>query len=79
MGNRDACLNGYAALPLVAGLIEQGMAQGAGMAFPLAGGVSSIPVAIAVWALARPPVFAAYLVYAFIGASVLGLSFGFMV
>ena len=49
-----AYLNGYAALPLVAGLIEQGMAPGAGMAFLLAGGVSSIPAAIAVWALARP-------------------------
>jgi len=52
-----AYLNGYAALPLVAGLIEQGMAPGAGMAFLLAGGVSSIPAAIAVWALARPQVF----------------------
>ena len=44
-----AYLNGYAALPLVGGLIEQGMAPGAGMAFLLAGGVSSIPAAIAVW------------------------------
>jgi uncharacterized protein len=68
-----AYLNGYAALPLVGGLIEQGMAPGAGMAFMLAGGVSSIPAAIAVWALARPPVFAAYLGFAFIGSSALGL------
>ncbi len=59
-----AYLNGYAALPLVAGLIEQGMAPGAGMAFLLAGGVSSIPAAIAVWALARPQVFLAYLGFA---------------
>ena len=35
-----AYLNGYAALPLVGGLIEQGMAPGAGMAFLLAGGVT---------------------------------------
>ncbi|HJM07032.1 MAG TPA: permease [SAR324 cluster bacterium] len=74
-----AYLNGYAALPLVAGLIEQGMAPGAGMAFLLAGGVSCIPAAIAVWALARPPVFAAYLGFAFIGACVLGLSFGYII
>ena len=70
-----AYLNGYAALPLVDGLIQQGMAPGAGMAFLLAGGVSSIPAAIAVWALARPPVFLAYLAFAFIGAFSLGLGF----
>jgi len=68
-----AYLNGYAALPLVGGLIEQGMAPGAGMAFLLAGGVSSIPAAIAVWALAKPPVFAAYLGFAVVGAFVMGL------
>jgi hypothetical protein len=70
-----AYLNGYAALPLVGGLIEQGMAPGAGMAFLLAGGVSSIPAAIAVWALAKPPVFAAYLGFAVVGAFTLGLGF----
>lgn len=71
-----AYLNGYAALPLVAGLIDQGMAPGAGMAFLLAGGVSSIPAAIAVWALARPPVFFAYLAFAFVGAFTLGIGYG---
>ena len=70
-----AYLNGYAALPLVAGLIGQGMAPGAGMAFLLAGGVSSIPAAIAVWALAKPPVFAAYIGFAVVGAFVMGLGF----
>ena len=73
-----AYLNGYAALPLVGGLIEQGMAPGAGMAFLLAGGVSSIPAAIAVWALARPPVFAAYLGFAFIGSFTLGMTYAFI-
>lgn len=71
-----AYLNGYAALPLVSGLIDQGMAPGAGMAFLLAGGVSSIPAAIAVWALAKPPVFGAYLGFAIVGAFTLGLGFG---
>jgi len=73
-----AYLNGYAALPLVAGLVSQGMAPGAGMAFLLAGGVSSIPAAIAVWALAKPPVFAAYLGFAVVGAFVMGLGFGLL-
>ena len=71
-----AYLNGYAALPLVGGLIEQGMAPGAGMAFLLAGGVTSIPAAIAVYALARPPVFLAYLAFAFLGSLAAGLIFG---
>jgi len=70
-----AYLNGYAALPLVSGLIEQGMAPGAGMAFMVAGGVSSIPAAVAVWALARPPVFALYLLFAFAGSMAAGLLF----
>ena len=74
-----AYLNGYAALPLVGGLIEQGMAPGAGMAFLLAGGVSSIPAAVTVWALARPPVFAAYLLFAFAGAFSLGSLYSFIV
>lgn len=63
-----AYLNGYAALPLVSGLMETGMSAGAGMAFLLAGGITSIPAAIAVWALARPPVFALYMGSAVVGA-----------
>jgi hypothetical protein len=69
-----AYLNGYAALPLVQGLIEQGMDPGAGMAFLVAGGVTSIPAAIAVWALARPPVFFAYLGFSVVGAAMAGLA-----
>ncbi len=73
-----AYLNGYAALPLVGGLIEQGMAPAAGMAFLLAGGVTSIPAAIAVYALAPPPVFIASLAFALLGALAAGLLFGFV-
>jgi len=70
-----AYLNGYAALPLVGGLIGQGMAPGAGMAFLVAGGVTSIPAAMAVWALARPPVFALYIALSLSGAFAAGLLF----
>ena len=70
-----AYLNGYAALPLVGGLIEQGMAPGAGMAFLVAGGVTSIPAAMAVWALARPKVFALYIGLSVTGAFASGLLF----
>lgn len=71
-----AYLNGYAALPLVGGLIDQGMAPGAGMAFLLAGGVTCVPAAIAVWALTRPPVFAAYVGFAIVSAITMGVVFG---
>jgi len=70
-----AYLNGYAALPLMSGLVEAGMDPGAAMAFLIAGGVSSIPAAIAVFALVRLPVFGAYLLLAFIGAVISGLLF----
>ncbi|MBO9406293.1 permease [Shimia sp. R9_1] len=67
-----AYLNGYAAVPLVAGLVEQGMSNGAAMSFVIAGGVSCIPAAIAVWALVKPRVFAAYFGYAMLGALIAG-------
>jgi uncharacterized membrane protein YraQ (UPF0718 family) len=71
-----AYLNGYAALPLVGGLIDQGMTAGAAMAFLVAGGVTSLPAAIAVYALARPRVFAAYLGFALIGSIASGFAYG---
>jgi len=71
-----AYLNGYAAPPLVAGLIEQGMSNGAAMAFMLAGAVSSVPAMAAVFALVRPPVFAMYLGLGIGGAILAGLAFG---
>jgi uncharacterized membrane protein YraQ (UPF0718 family) len=72
-----AYLNGYAALPLVSGLISQGMLPGAGMAFLVAGGVTSIPAAIAVFALVKRPVFALYVSFALIGSFASGLFYQF--
>ena len=68
-----AYLNGYAAVPLVSTLLDQGMSPGAAMSFVIAGGVSSIPAAIAVWALVKPRVFGAYLGFALIGAVLAGI------
>jgi uncharacterized protein len=68
-------LNGNATLPLVAGLMDKGMAPGAAMAFLIGGGVTSIPAALAVWAVARRQVFAAYLVFATLGAFLSGVAF----
>lgn len=70
-----AYLNGYAALPLMSGLVDSGMDPGAAMAFLIAGGVSSFPAAIAVFALVRLPVFLSYLLLAFTGAVLSGFLF----
>ncbi|NNE89079.1 MAG: permease [Silicimonas sp.] len=71
-----AYLNGYAAVPLVDALLAQGMAPGAAMSFVLAGGVSCIPAAVAVWALVKPRVFVAYLGIAMVGSLIAGLIWG---
>lgn len=68
-----AYLNGYAAVPLVDALLQSGMANGAAMSFMVAGGVSSIPAAIAVWALVKPRVFASYMGFAITGATLTGI------
>ncbi len=70
-----AYLNGFAAIPLMEGLIDLGMAKGAAMAFMVAGGVTSIPAAVGVFALVRRPVFAWYGVLALIGSLVAGFMY----
>ncbi|MCB1517531.1 MAG: permease [Hyphomicrobiaceae bacterium] len=70
-----AYLNGFAALPLVSGLLDQGMSPGAAISFMVAGGVTCIPAAIAVYALVKKQVFAAYLVFALGGSLLAGLIF----
>lgn len=68
-----AYLNGYAAVPLMDALLDQGMSNGAAMSFVIAGGISSIPAAIAVWALVKPRVFYAYIAIAMTGAVIAGM------
>ncbi|MEM9435856.1 MAG: permease [Pseudomonadota bacterium] len=69
-----AYMNGYAAVPLVGELMNQGMAPGAAMAFIVAGGVSSIPAAVAVWALVKQRVFVAYILLGLTGAMLAGFA-----
>jgi uncharacterized membrane protein YraQ (UPF0718 family) len=45
------------------------------MAFLVGGGVTSIPAALAVWAIARRAVFAVYLALATVGAMLSGIVF----
>ena len=70
-----AYLNGYAAIPTVSGLIDLGMAPAAGLGFMLAGGVTSIPAAMAVYPLVRLKVFALYLAAGWIGALLAAYAF----
>lgn len=74
-----AYLNSYAAPPLVAGLMDQGMSAGAAMAFMIAGGVSSIPAMTAVFALVKRRVFATYVLLGFLGAVISGVLYGLAV
>ncbi|MEJ8559973.1 permease [Yoonia sp. GPGPB17] len=71
-----AYLNSYVAPPLLAGLIEQGMSNGAAMAFMISGAVSSIPAMAAVWSLVKARVFAAYIGLGVSGAVLAGIAFG---
>jgi uncharacterized membrane protein YraQ (UPF0718 family) len=70
-----AYLNSYAAPPLVAGLMEQGMSIGSAMAFMVAGAISSIPAMTAVWSLVNKRVFAAYMGFGFSGAVLFSIFF----
>ncbi len=72
-------LDGYAALPLVRGLIDRGMAEGAAMAFLIAGGITSAWTAIPVFALVRLPVFLAYIVMAVAGSILAGWAYAMAV
>ena len=68
-----AYLNGYAAIPTVAALIDLGMAQGAALAFMVGGAVTSIPAAMAVFAIAKRPVFLWYLLMGLSGSLAAGV------
>lgn len=71
-----AYMNGYAAIPTVSGLIELGMSPAAGMGFMLGGGITSIPAAMAVFAIVKRPVFLTYLALGLSGALVSAYLFG---
>jgi hypothetical protein len=65
-------LNNVSALPIVSGLLTQGMQPGAAVAFLIAGPVTTVPAMSAVWGVVRPRVFALYLGISLVGAVVLG-------
>jgi uncharacterized membrane protein YraQ (UPF0718 family) len=61
-----------AALPMVSGLLAQGMNPAAGLAFLIAGPTTTLPAMAAVWGLTTRRVFALYVSFSLAGAVVLG-------
>ncbi len=70
-----AYIDGYAALPLTRGLIDNGMSQGAAMAFLVSGAVVSIWGALAVVPVLKAKPFLLYLVLALTGSLISGYVF----
>ena len=66
-------LNNLSALPIVSGLLAQGMQSGAAIAFLIAGPVTTIPAMMAVWGVVSRRVFALYLGLSLVGAILLGM------
>lgn len=65
-------LGNLSALPIVKGLIIQGMQPGAAIAFLIAGPVTTIPAMTAVWTVVRRPIFALYVAISLFGSMLLG-------
>lgn len=65
-------VSNFTALPIVSGLLSQGMSSGAAIAFLLAGPVTTVPAMLAVRPLVRREVFAYYLAVGLVGATALG-------
>ena len=68
-------INGYAAIPLVNGMMDLGMSSGVALSFMIAGGASCIPAAVALWGVVNKPVFFTYLCVALIMSMILGFSY----
>jgi uncharacterized membrane protein YraQ (UPF0718 family) len=60
------------ALPMVSGLLEQGMSPAAALAFLIAGPTTTLPAMAAVWTLVNNRIFILYVSFALVGAILLG-------
>ena len=60
------------AVPMVGGLLSQGMSSGAALAFLIAGPITTIPAMAAVWGVVKRRVFFLYLGIGLVGAIALG-------
>lgn len=65
-------LSNYSALPIVAGLLSQGMQPGAAIAFLIAGPVTTMPAMTAVWGVVSRRIFFLYLSIGLFGSILVG-------
>ena len=72
-------VDGYAALPLVRGLMDMGMGFGAALAFMISGAAVSLYAAVAVAAIVRVRVFVLYVALAVLGAILSGYAASWVV
>lgn len=72
-------VDGFAALPLVRGLMEMGMSFGAALAFMISGAAVSLYAAVAVAAIVRVRVFVLYIALAVLGAVAAGYTAAWLV
>jgi uncharacterized membrane protein YraQ (UPF0718 family) len=70
-----AYTSNLAALPMIGGLLSQGMNPAAGLAFLVAGPTTTLPAMAAVWGIVNRRVFALYFSFSLIGAILLGYAF----
>ncbi len=63
------------ALPMISGLLTQGMNPAAGLAFLIAGPTTTLPAMAAVWPLVARRVFVIYVSFALLGAVLIGYLF----
>jgi uncharacterized membrane protein YraQ (UPF0718 family) len=70
-----AYTSNLAALPLISGLLAQGMNPAAALAFLISGPTTTLPAMSAVWGLASRRVFILYVSFSLVGAIVLGYSY----
>ena len=67
-----AYTSNLSALPLIGGLLTQGMSPGAALAFLIAGPTTTLPAMAAVWSLVSKRVFILYVSFSLFGAILLG-------
>jgi uncharacterized membrane protein YraQ (UPF0718 family) len=67
-----AYTTGLTALPMISGLLTQGMNPAAALAFLVAGPVTTLPAMAAVWPLVVRRVFVLYVSFALAGAVLIG-------
>jgi len=60
------------ALPMVSGLLKQGMSPAAALAFLIAGPTTTLPAMAAVWTLVKSRIFILYVSFALVGGILLG-------